>query len=84
MLITCCKSKELERDKEETKREFRGNSDDFYFMLIKPIYRLIVRRPIYTILYKYWILNDHNDTLITMSFIYIKAFGLLTINVSFM
>ena len=48
MLITCCKSKELERDKrdkEETKREFRGNSDDFYFMLIRPIYRLIVRRP---------------------------------------
>ena len=45
MLITCCKSKELERDKEETKREFRGNSDDIYFMLIKPIYRLIVRRP---------------------------------------
>ena len=42
---TCCKSKELERDKEETKREFRGNSDDVYFMLIKPIYRLIVRRP---------------------------------------
>ena len=41
----CCKSKELERDKEETKREFRGNSDDFYFMLIRPIYRLIVRRP---------------------------------------
>ena len=46
MLITCCKSKELERDKEETKREFKGNSDDFYFMLIRPIYRLIVRRPI--------------------------------------
>ena len=45
VLITCCKSKELERDKEETKREFRGNSDDFYFMLIRPIYRLIVRRP---------------------------------------
>ena len=46
MLITCCKSKELERDKEETKREFRGNSDDdIYFMLIRPIYRLIVRRP---------------------------------------
>ena len=45
MLITCCKSKELERNKEETKREFRGNYDDFYFMLIKPIYRLIVRRP---------------------------------------
>ena len=45
MLITCCKSKELERDKEETKREFRGNSDDHYFMLISPIYRLIVRRP---------------------------------------
>ena len=45
MLITCCKSKELERDKEETKREFRGNSDYFYFMLIRPIYRLIVRRP---------------------------------------
>ena len=43
--IYCCKSKELERDKEETKREFRGNSDDFYFMLIRPIYRLIVRRP---------------------------------------
>ena len=43
--IICCKSKELERDKEETKREFRGNSDDLYFMLIKPIYRLIVRRP---------------------------------------
>ena len=41
----CCKSKELERNKEETKREFRGNSDDLYFMLIKPIYRLIVRRP---------------------------------------
>ena len=41
----CCKSKELERDKEETKREFRGNSDDFYFILIRPIYRLIVRRP---------------------------------------
>ena len=41
----CCKSKELERDKEETKREFRGNSDYLYFMLIKPIYRLIVRRP---------------------------------------
>ena len=40
-----CKSKELERDKEETKREFRGNSDDLYFMLIKPINRLIVRRP---------------------------------------
>ena len=40
MLITCCKSKELERNKEETKREFRGNSDDFYFMLIRPIYRL--------------------------------------------
>ena len=39
MLITCCKSKELERNKEETKREFRGNSDDLYFMLIKPIYR---------------------------------------------
>ena len=45
MLITCCKSNELERDKEETKREFRGNYDDFYFMLIRPIYRLIVRRP---------------------------------------
>ena len=45
MLITCCKSKELERGKEETKREFRGNSDDFYFMLIRPIYRLIMRRP---------------------------------------
>ena len=30
MLITCCKSKELERDKEETKREFRGNSDDLF------------------------------------------------------
>ena len=45
MLITCCKSKELERGKEETKREFRGNSDDFYFMLIRPIYRLIVRMP---------------------------------------
>ena len=45
MLITCCKSKELERDKEETKREFGRNSDDFYFMLIRPIYRLIVRRP---------------------------------------
>ena len=45
MLITCCKSKKLERDKKETKREFRGNSDDLYFMLIKPIYRLIVRRP---------------------------------------
>ena len=44
VLITCCKSKELERNKEETKREFR-NSDDLYFMLIKPIYRLIVRRP---------------------------------------
>ena len=44
MLITRCKSKELERKKEETKREFRGNSDDLYFMLIKPIYRLIVRR----------------------------------------
>ena len=41
----CCKSNELERDKEETKREFRGNSDDYYFMLISPIYRLIVRRP---------------------------------------
>ena len=41
----CCKSKELEGDKEETKRELRGNSDDFYFMLIRPIYRLIVRRP---------------------------------------
>ena len=41
----CCKSKELERNKEETNREFRGNSDDFYFMLIRPIYRLIVRRP---------------------------------------
>ena len=41
----CCKSNELERDKEETKREFRGNSDDFYFMLIRPIYRLIVRMP---------------------------------------
>ena len=27
MLITCCKSKELEGDKEETKRELRGNSD---------------------------------------------------------
>ena len=45
MLITCCKSNELERDKEEIKREFRRNSDDFYFMLIRPIYRLIVRRP---------------------------------------
>ena len=45
MLITCCKSNELERDKEETKREFRRNSDDIYFMLIRPIYRLIVRRP---------------------------------------
>ena len=45
MLITCCKSKELERDKEETKREFRGNSDDLYFTLNKPIYGLIVRRP---------------------------------------
>ena len=44
-MVNCCKSKELERDKEETKREFRGNSDDFYFMLIRPIYRLIVRRP---------------------------------------
>ena len=44
MLITCCKSKELERNKEKTKREFRRNSDDLYFMLIKPIYRLIVRR----------------------------------------
>ena len=31
MLITRCKSKELERDKKETKREFRGNSDDFIF-----------------------------------------------------
>ena len=53
MLITCCKSKELERDKEETKREFRGKSDDFYFMMIysekaKSLYindTLIVRRP---------------------------------------
>ena len=45
MLITCCKSNELERDKEETMREFRGNSDDHDFMLISPIYRLIVRRP---------------------------------------
>ena len=45
MLITCCKSNELERDKKETKREFRGNYDDIYFMLIRPIYRLIVRRP---------------------------------------
>ena len=43
--LKCCKSKELERNKEETKREFRGNSNDLYFMLIKPIYRLIVRRP---------------------------------------
>ena len=42
--ITCCKSKELERNKEETKREFIGNSDDLHFMLIRPIYRLIVRR----------------------------------------
>ena len=44
-LYFCCKSKDLERNKEETKREFRGNSNDIYFMLIKPIYRLIVRRP---------------------------------------
>ena len=44
-IFYCCKSKELERDKEETNKEFRGNSDDFYFMLIRPIYRLIVRRP---------------------------------------
>ena len=44
LINICCKSKELERNKEETKREFRGNSDDLYFMLIKPIYRLIVRR----------------------------------------
>ena len=44
-LFLSCKSKELERNKEETKREFRGNSDDIYFMLIRPIYRLIVRRP---------------------------------------
>ena len=41
----CCKTKESERNKEETKREFRGNSDDVYFMLIKSTYRLIVRRP---------------------------------------
>ena len=33
MLITCCKSKELERDKEETKREFRGNSDDLQHVI---------------------------------------------------
>ena len=45
VMSCCCKSKELERNKEETKREFKGNSDDLYFMLIKPIYRLIVRRP---------------------------------------
>ena len=45
LIKICCKSKELERNKEETKREFRGNSDDLYFMLIKPIYRLIVRKP---------------------------------------
>ena len=31
----CCKSKELERNKEETKREFRENSDDLHFMLIR-------------------------------------------------
>ena len=28
LMITCCKSKELERNKEETKREFKGNYDD--------------------------------------------------------
>ena len=44
-LVTCCKSKELEINKEETKREFRGNSNDIHFMLIRPIYRLIVIRP---------------------------------------
>ena len=33
MLITFCKSKELERDKEETKREFRGNSDEEILMI---------------------------------------------------
>ena len=42
---TVVNQRNLERDKEETKREFRENSDDLYFMLIKPIYRLIVRRP---------------------------------------
>ena len=37
--------KNLEINKEETNREFRGNSNDIYFMLIRHIYRLIVRRP---------------------------------------
>ena len=32
-LTICCKSKELERDKEETKREFRGNSDDLQYVI---------------------------------------------------